>query len=140
MVRTNLEVVSKAREYLGTKFRHQGRLKGIGVDCVGLIVGVAHELGLSNFDAKNYGRDPDPKMMREVLNREMIPIKVNDAQPGDVLWMVFYKEPQHLAIKTDVGIIHSYSGVGKVVEHVLDHTWRSRIREAYRFKGTELCS
>ena len=43
------------------------------------------------------------------------------------------REPQHVALITDKGIIHSYSGVGKVVEHALDESWRRRIVAAYRY-------
>ena len=41
-----------AREYLGTPFQHQGRLKGMACDCVGLPYMVAEELGLHSRDGK----------------------------------------------------------------------------------------
>jgi hypothetical protein len=47
--------------------------------------------------------------------------------------MAWGREPQHVALITDHGIIHSYSGVGKVVEHGLDERWQQRISAAYRF-------
>ncbi len=47
--------------------------------------------------------------------------------------MAWGREPQHVALVTDHGIIHSYSGVGKVVEHGLDDRWQQRITAAYRF-------
>ncbi len=47
---TGLEVVRVARTWLGTPYHHQGRVKGAGVDCAGLSVGVAKELGLSDVD------------------------------------------------------------------------------------------
>ncbi len=35
------DVVRTARTWLGTPYHHQGRLKGVGVDCAGLLIGVA---------------------------------------------------------------------------------------------------
>jgi cell wall-associated NlpC family hydrolase len=38
-------IVAEAETWLNTPFRHQGRLKGQGVDCVGFISEVAREAG-----------------------------------------------------------------------------------------------
>ena len=40
MTTTRTDVVAAAREWLGTPFHHQARLRGVGVDCVGLVIGV----------------------------------------------------------------------------------------------------
>ncbi|MEM6466311.1 MAG: peptidase [Pseudomonadota bacterium] len=34
-----------ARSWIGTPFAHQGQLKGVGCDCLGLVLGVWAELG-----------------------------------------------------------------------------------------------
>jgi hypothetical protein len=36
-------------------------------------------------------------------------------------------------VRTDHGIIHSYSGIGKVVEHGFDERWQKRVTAAYRY-------
>ena len=41
---TGLDVVRMARTWLGTPYHHQGRVKGAGVDCGGLVIGVARFL------------------------------------------------------------------------------------------------
>jgi NlpC/P60 family putative phage cell wall peptidase len=33
-------VVAEARRWLGTPFRHQGRRRGVGCDCLGLVLGI----------------------------------------------------------------------------------------------------
>jgi cell wall-associated NlpC family hydrolase len=53
------DIVAAARGWIGVPWRHQGRSRA-GVDCVGLIVVVCRELGLSDYDSTVYGRDPDP--------------------------------------------------------------------------------
>ena len=60
-------------------------------------------------------------------------IPVAEATLADIYFMAWGREPQHVALISDKGIIHSYSGVGKVVEHGLDDRWQQRISAAYRF-------
>jgi cell wall-associated NlpC family hydrolase len=43
---TRAEIIAEARTWLKTPWRHQGRLKGIGCDCVGHIVCVPRALGI----------------------------------------------------------------------------------------------
>jgi hypothetical protein len=58
---TRAQVATQARAWIGTPFAHQHRARGVGVDCVGLVIGVARELGLvpSCFDVTGYGSVPD---------------------------------------------------------------------------------
>lgn len=37
-------VVTEAMSWIGTPYRHQGRRKGVGCDCIGLVLGVWHAL------------------------------------------------------------------------------------------------
>lgn len=131
---TRQDIVDEARKHLGCRWVHQGRSRA-GVDCVGLVIKVAHGLGLSTFDIADYSRQPDPAMMRALLAEHMEP--ASKPQLGDVLLMRFEKEPQHVAIVTDIGIIHAYAQARRVVEHRLDSVWKSRIVGAYAFKGIE---
>jgi cell wall-associated NlpC family hydrolase len=134
MMVTRADVIAEARRWKETRWHHQGR-NSAGIDCIGLVIMVSHALGLSDFDITDYARQPDPKMMRGLLAAHMDPIA--KPEPGDVLLMRFEKEPQHVAILTDIGIIHAYAQARKVVEHRLDSLWRSRIVGAYRYKGLE---
>ncbi|MCP4102774.1 MAG: hypothetical protein GY750_15350 [Lentisphaerae bacterium] len=134
MQKIRQSIVDEARSWLGIPFKHQGRTID-GVDCVGLVIVVAHALGLSDFETHQYSRHPSPTMMGRILDAEMVRIKISEALPGDVYWMRFFKDPQHLAIISDKGIIHSFSNVKKVTEHRIDKRWKNRIMGAYRFKG-----
>jgi cell wall-associated NlpC family hydrolase len=49
------DIVAAARTYLGVPWRHQGRTRA-GLDCAGLIVMVARDLALSDYDSTAYGR------------------------------------------------------------------------------------
>lgn len=126
-------IVDTARSYLGVPFVHQGRSRR-GVDCVGLLVCVAQDLGIPVSDDLAYGLNPDPVHLRAKLSENLTPIAMTEVLPGDVYLMRFDKDATHVAIVTDRGIIHALSTVKGVVEHRLDATWRARIRAAWRVR------
>lgn len=142
-------VVSQARTWLGTRFHHQGRLKKSryhpgGCDCLGLVLGVAKELELKvqcgnqyirldALDNRNYGRVPNGKILKQKLDSILIPI--SSYAPGSILLFHFNNNPQHLGIATDIGMIHCYAEIGKVVEHQMDNIWLNRLVSAYQFDG-----
>jgi cell wall-associated NlpC family hydrolase len=131
---TRDQIISAARAYLGVRYHHQGRNRA-GLDCAGLLVCVARDLGISTAgDWEGYSRTPDGASLKATLDASAV-IPVADYQPGDVLLMRFDKQPQHIAIVTDKGIIHSYLAARRVVEHRLDAEWRARIVAAYAFPG-----
>ena len=135
---TSDDIISIARETLGTPFRHQGRVVGLGLDCAGVALYVAGRLGLETIDVVGYGTTPANGMLEETLDQQPCLVEVNDRQPGDILLMRIFHEPQHLAIFTGGTIIHSYANVGICCEHDLDDRWKSLIIKAYRFIGVEL--
>lgn len=139
------EIVQAAREWVGTPFRHQGRLQGQGVDCIGLVAGVARSLALlpaAQIDAiearhSGYGREPAKGMLERALDDVLVRVARADMQSGDVLLMRFVREPQHVAILDLEGevpyIVHAYQGVQRCVHHRLDEAWARRIVRAYCF-------
>lgn len=139
---TRAEIIQTARTFLGTPFQHQGRLKGQGVDCVGLLICVARELGVldSDLDYTGYRRQPDGVLMMELMNTHLVPKPENaPIQPGDVL-AIRYRAPQHTAIVTRVEGEHFW-GIHAVergvVEHRFDARWKNRIVGVYEIPGTE---
>lgn len=132
---TRKEIIAAAQSYLGVRYHHQGRSRA-GIDCAGLLVCVARDVGIStNGDQMGYSRTPDGKSLKAALDG--FGRRVDVFQPGDFLLMRFDSQPQHIAIVTDVGIIHSYLSARRVVEHGLSDDWRARIICAYAFPGVE---
>ena len=129
------DILTVARSFLGTPFRHQGRIPGLALDCAGLVVSVAKSIGADYIDRPGYSRNPSGGMLESALDDQPCLERVQDRQPGDVLLMRFAGEPQHLAIFTGDNIIHSYESVGKVCEHRMADVWAVRIVRVYRFKG-----
>ena len=130
------DIVDKAREYIGTPYKHQGRLKGVGVDCIGLVICVAKELGLSAYDTTDYGRIPQRDFLLHESRKNMHEISYGDIEPGDVILFEFIKGyPQHFAIYAgNEYIIHSYESNESVVEHRMCGAWKRRIAGVFRIK------
>lgn len=133
-------IVMFARQTLGTPWQHQGRVNGLALDCAGVPVHVAKELGMSFEDITGYGRLPQPAEMKAALDKNLIRVNKSDMQPGDVTWIRFEHYPQHFGILGDylyggLSLIHAFNGVGldRVGEHRLDQTWSDRIVGVWRF-------
>ncbi len=137
-------IVALARETLGTRYAHQGRVNGLALDCAGVPVHVATRLGIELTDYTRYGRLPVPAEMRAALDAHLTRVAKVDMQIGDVVWMRFQAEPQHLGIVGDyrhggLSLIHAYNGSGlrKVVEHRIDEQWLARIVAVWRYPGVQ---
>lgn len=130
-------IILAARAYLGVRFRHQGRSKS-GLDCAGLVICVAHDLGISDVDFTAYGHDPDGRTLHTLLAKHMDELPPGDMHVGDVVFMAFQAYPQHLGILADGGrpfsLIHAFAPARKVIEHRLDDEWMGRIRNVYSYR------
>lgn len=136
------QIVECARGWLSTPWRHQARLKGIGVDCVGFIAEVGRECGiLSVQEAANYKRRPDGVTLRAKLDEYLTPVRLADIQPADVLLFSTSGKPDHVGLVGDypaageLSVIHAYLPARKVIEHRLDPTWRGKVVAAYAIPG-----
>lgn len=141
---TRAEIVSEARRWIDTPWKHQARLRGIGVDCIGVIVAPARAAGLDIADVTDYSRQANPARSLELLRERMDEIGVQMAREGDVIFLWFEGEdrPHHFALLTDIGILHAYENArsqrrptGKVVETRLPIGWANKIHSAWRFRG-----
>lgn len=138
------QVVAEARTWIGTRWLHQASLKGVGCDCIGLVAGVARELGISGaaeFFAtpalRSYGRSPEPLLIA-ACDALLDAVPISDAEPGDVLVMKFETEPQHFGILSALDppyMLHALAHARRVTEHRIDKVWGTRIVRAYRFRG-----
>lgn len=130
-------ILTAARQCLGTPFRHQGRLVGIGLDCAGVLIHVADQIGFGYLDVAGYGRTPRQGQLEQALDDQpaLQRVSLADRQSGDVLLMRFNSDPQHLAVCAGETVIHAYEHVGKCCEHRLSDLWVARIVRVYRFTG-----
>ena len=132
---THSDIVRTAREYLETPWHHQARVKGVGIDCAGLIVCVANELGLYVSDRQGYSHQPHREFVNAVeesLDRIDRPIF------GGIAVFAFEAEPTHIGIISSLEplmVIHTWAQMRKCVENNIDETWQKRLRGFYTYRG-----
>jgi len=132
---TPQEIIKSASSWIGTRFRYHGRVKinknnNGGVDCLGLILGVADELQvkkngkpLSFYDNIPYKKIPQKNQLRDAMDKYFINKNPKDILIGDIALFQINKEIQHLGILSNIGLIHCYIQARGVVEHRL--SWRT---------------
>lgn len=136
---TGAEICTAARDWRGVKWRHQGRSRE-GIDCCGLVIVVAKELGYFDFDVTDYARVATDESMLRYCREHFAQIGQAELQPGDVVVMRFDPN-RHMALIGDypgggLSLIHAYSlAPRKVVEQRLDEAWRRKILGCFRFRG-----
>jgi NlpC/P60 family putative phage cell wall peptidase len=131
-----------ARQWLGTPYRHQASLCGVGTDCLGLVRGIWRGLhGVEPEAPPPYSQDwcevgCDEGLWRAAA-RWLAPGRIDC--DGDVL--LFRMAPafpaKHLAIRATASdgapsIIHAYSGRA-VIESPFSSSWRTRVVACFRF-------
>lgn len=131
------EIVARAKEYLGTPWRHQARNINYGVDCAGLFICVAQDLEISEFETNRYSRKPNPQEFRRAMI-EMGCTSVVKPETGDLLRMAAPKWPVHVGIyEIDSAgvewVIHAYAPARKVIREHLTEKRKLMIREIMRF-------
>ena len=137
-------ILAEARAWIGTPYLHQGSLRGVGADCLGLVRGVWRAV---------IGPEPEP-----------IPCYTPDwaeAGGGEMLWLsalrwftpcadgpcwmagqvILFRMRErgvakHLGIVSRIGeeaaFIHAYSGHG-VIESALTDPWARRMAARFEF-------
>jgi NlpC/P60 family putative phage cell wall peptidase len=133
------QIVAEARTWLGTPFHHQGRLRGVGVDCGGLILGVGKALGLMDYAAAPvYGRRPNGPEMRTLCDALLAARPCDERRGGNILLFAFDVQDQHLAILTGEGtIVHVLAQARACVEHQFDARWQRFVSAVYSYRGVD---
>lgn len=134
-----LEAAQAAKTWLGTPYRHQASLIGVGCDCLGLVRGVWRTL---------YGDEPDPMppYHRSPRDREGAAALLtaaeryfvrasNELQPGDLLLFRLMPKlaPRHCGIMLDTNrFVHAQERLG-VIEMPFDGNWQRKLHSIYHF-------
>jgi NlpC/P60 family putative phage cell wall peptidase len=136
------DVVAEARSWIGTPYRHQAALKGVGCDCLGLILGL-HRAMIGDIGetvpsyTPHWAEVSDADPLLAAAQRHLMRVDEPEAQAGDVLLFRYRAgaPAKHAAILASAGtMIHAYDGTA-VVETSLGPWWRRRIAGAFAFPG-----
>ena len=136
------EIVAEARRWIGTPYRHQASLVGVGCDCLGLLRGVwraclGDEPEAPPPYAPDWTADIGAEPLVEAARRHLVQAAPDPVRAGDVLLFRFRPSlpARHCAIATGPeAMVHAHAGAG--VAEVAIHPWWSRHRShVFRFPG-----
>ncbi len=143
-----MAVVAAAREYLEKPWEWGGRNRFNAIDCIGLLVLVAEDLGLpskwgmkgyafADYSADQFFVDGHELSMRGLMDKPLIQIPVAEAGIGDIecYWIRDRNIVCHCGLLTDRGLIHTHQGSKKVIETAKDSFWKRRATCAFRYPG-----
>ncbi len=138
------DVVTAARTWIGTPYRHQASLKGVGADCLGLIRGVWRDIYNVEPEAppaysRNWAEAGAEDTLLYAAERHLTRAERKDILPGDVL--LFRYRPhlpcKHAAIAVnDRRMIHAYDGAA-VAETSINAWWLRHLAAIFTFPEKE---
>lgn len=135
-------IVAEARSWAGTPYHHCARVKGVGVDCAQLLIGVLSAVGA--IPAINPAYPPDWHLHRGEelflgwLQHFGDPIAEAALLPGDVIVWRYGRCYSHGSIYVGNGeIMHSYIRVGCQPGRLDESYLRDRPRQSWRIRGLD---
>lgn len=139
---TRAALVAEARGWIGTPYRHQASLKGVGCDCLGLVRGVwrnciGDEPEAPPPYAPDWAEAKGDETLAAAALRHLVPVARDRLGPGDVL-LFRWREgfvAKHVAIASSGhAMVHAHDGA-TVCEIAIAPWWRRRLAYAFRFPG-----
>lgn len=129
------ELVAEARTYLETPFHHQGRVKGTGIDCAGVLANLVNFMGYDVRERTNYGQSGNADLFLDGLRKVMVHVDEDEQiLPGDFLLFPRGPGDYHGSVATDPGrMLHAWADRGKVVEHSMGRRWMRKLHSVWRF-------
>jgi NlpC/P60 family putative phage cell wall peptidase len=139
---TTSDIIAEARSWIGTPYRHQASLKGVGCDCLGLVRGVWRAVAGAEPEpvpayAPDWAEASGLEAFALAARRHLVEIGCADFAPGDVLLFRWRENfpAKHAAIATEAGLmVHAHDGAA-VAEVAIAPWWRRRLAYAFRFPG-----
>jgi NlpC/P60 family putative phage cell wall peptidase len=135
-------IVAETRDWIGTPYRHQASLKGVGCDCLGLVRGVwrgliGHEPERAPPYAPDWAEAASGEFLADAAARHLVAIDRDAFGEGDVVLFRWRNNlpAKHAAIVTAADMmVHAHDGAA-VTEVALAPWWRRRLAYVFRFPG-----
>ncbi|MCK7475040.1 MAG: NlpC/P60 family protein [Rhodopseudomonas palustris] len=141
---TRAALLEEARSWIGTPYRHQASVKGVGCDCLGLVRGVwrgclGAEPELPPPYAPDWAEAGGVETLQQAALRHLRPLPSAEFAAGDVL-LFRYRDgclAKHVAIASAADrMIHAHDGAS-VCEIAITPWWRRRLVQAFSFPGVQ---
>lgn len=159
---TRARIVAEARGWIGTPYRHQASVKGVGCDCLGLVRGVWRALYGGEAEAvpaysSDWGQTTGEETMLRAARRHLVEVPIDTLDPGNVVVFRMHRRAiaKHAGIITaaprpepfegrgstssprgepGARFVHAYQPM-RVAENNLDDWWVKRIAAVFAFPG-----
>lgn len=144
---TRIQVIAEARGWIGTPYRHQASLRGVGCDCLGLVRGVwraaiGEEPETPPAYSPGWAEASGQEALAAAGFRHLAPVALDAILPGDVVLFRWRGNmpAKHAAIVTAMNgdapalMVHAHDGAA-VAEVAIAPWWRRRLAFAFRFPG-----
>lgn len=142
-------VADEAFSWVNTPYRHQGRIKGLCVDCANFIylVALAPSVGLISPEEEifinNYRRTENGAEMLYVLEKKLVYVDDGTRKRGDILALCDEERrepnvPRHLVITHEIKPHTTYiidATERGVRRHRMDGRWENRVHSTWRAIG-----
>lgn len=140
--KTGAAIIAEALTWVGTPYRHQGSLKDVGCDCLGLIRGVWRAIyGAEPERAGAYAPDwaeaGGEDRFLSAARRHCREKPIAEAASSDLILFRWrsHLPAKHAGIVLEPGrFIHAYQGHSVIVSALVPQ-WRNRIAAAFAFPG-----
>ncbi len=133
-------LVSEAMSWKGTPFFHNARKKGIGADCLGLVLGAWEMVNNTHYDYElDYAAPPNLQLNHKNIEMSFDDISkripISKRKNGDVICCQLSKQQFHLSFYTQKNeiemLVHSRVKLG-VVEESYSQFWKSKTFKMFR--------
>lgn len=137
---TRERIVSEATSWIGTPYRHQASLKGVGCDCLGLIRGIWRALFSAEPEpmaayTPDWAEASGEETLARAAQRHMREITPSIAEPGDIL-LFRWREglpAKHAGVLIEPArFVHAHQGAA-VSAAAYSRWWRARTAFAFQF-------
>lgn len=109
-------ILARGYALIGTAFQAQGRLPGVGLDCVGVICAAAQAADILVSAPADYSlTSPQSRDLETPLAALGCVRRVHAPCPADIVVMQGPAGRQHLGLWTGADIIHAHIGLRRVV-------------------------
>ena len=130
-------VVKEALSWIGTPYRHHAMVKGTGVDCAMILIGIYKNCGLINevnlpYYSPQWHLHRDEEKYLETISKYLKP--TTDPKPGDVALFKFGRTVSHSAIVIDYPqVVHAYNRSGVILDDATNGKLAGRLHGFFTY-------
>ena len=130
-------VVKEALSWIGTPYHHQAMVKGAGVDCAMILIGVFKNCGLmKDIELPEYSSQwhlhRNEEKYLDTIIKYLKP--TTDPKPGDVALFKFGRTVSHSAIVIDYPqVVHAYNRSGVILDDATNGKLAGRLHGFFTY-------